>query len=169
MRTPCTQARENLVRYLDGELAGVEAESLRAHLDACAECRAELESIRMLRKLWEQAPAIESSPADRAAILAEARRMIEPSAGWFERLRDWLTPSDLVTAGAVVASVALAVVLIGDGESSGLPPGWSRSSTVLSLAEARARESGMPVEIDEDLDLIRMSYAGERPLKERWS
>jgi hypothetical protein len=95
--------------------------------------------------------------------------MAQPPPAWFARLRGWLTPTDLVTAGAVAVSVALAVLLIGDGEPSGLPSGWSRSSTVLSLAEARAREAGTQVEIDEDLDLIRMSYAGERPLKERWS
>lgn len=169
MNTQCTQMRENLVRDLDGELDAAEAKALRAHLDVCADCRREAEELQALRELWEQAPVMESRATDREAIRRAAQQMLLPGPGWITRLRLWLTPTDLVTAGAVAASVVLAVLLTGDSETSGLPPGWSRSSPVLSLAEARARVAGTEIEIDKDLDLIRMSYAGERPPKGRLS
>ncbi len=47
--TVCTDVLERLDRLADGSLPPAEAESVAAHLEGCAECRAESEWLRSLR------------------------------------------------------------------------------------------------------------------------
>lgn len=153
----CEQAREMITRHLDSELSSAEIEELSKHLETCQSCREELEAMQMLRQTWQEPPAIESRLEDRAAILAAAGQVAVQQPGLLERFRQWLVPSDLVTATAMAASVVLLVLLLEGRSSDELPKGWSRSSTVLSMAEYRARIDGTQIEIDENLNLIRVS------------
>jgi anti-sigma factor RsiW len=50
----CSQARENLDRFLDNDLSGREATDIAAHLDTCAACHHEFENQRAMRTALRQ-------------------------------------------------------------------------------------------------------------------
>jgi anti-sigma factor RsiW len=156
MRNPCERFQKRIVLLLDGELPPEEADQLTAHIESCEGCRAEYEGFRALRDLWAEAPSLDSEASDRAAIVAAARQRMERS-GWLERLLAWLTPTDFVTAGAVVTSVILVVLLVEGQKSTGLPPEWPRSAPVYSLAEYDARVEGTRIELEQSFSLGRLS------------
>ncbi len=76
---------EFLGAYLDGELSAARRQKVRAHLDECAACQAELESLRRVSTLLQSAPAPEFTPADtfasRLALRLPRRDLPEKSAG----------------------------------------------------------------------------------------
>jgi anti-sigma factor RsiW len=155
-----------LTAYLDGELAPRDKEALEAHLTGCEVCGEELRSLRSLRQAWAEPPSIASTPADRAAIIAEARARAAHEEGWLERLAGWLTPTDLVTAGAVMASIVLAIVLTGRWSDRGLPEGWPNSVPVYTIEEYRARLEGTEIEGPESFRLDRYSPVDEADREE---
>lgn len=55
---------EWLGAYLDGELSAARRQKVQAHLNACAACQAELESLRRVSALLQSAPMPEFTPAD---------------------------------------------------------------------------------------------------------
>ncbi len=109
---------EKLELSLYGELPAEDQERLNAHLDSCAECRAERTSLEQLHTLLE-GTAKEAPPA---ALLMDARRELRlslskeregsPAAAWLQGL--FRAPSFL-KAGVAFGGVALlaAGVLIG--------------------------------------------------------
>jgi len=67
----CEDARELLTARADGELDGVQADALAAHLDGCAACRAEAALRSRERAAWRDALAGDRAPDDlRRRILA---------------------------------------------------------------------------------------------------
>lgn len=100
----CRKIREGLSAYLEGDLDPAETSASRAHLEQCADCRAELELQRLtigaLRCLPDLPPP--------AGILAGVRARLEPEP-WHRRLaggRRWLL-------GVPVGAVATVLVVIG--------------------------------------------------------
>lgn len=100
----CTDIREELSAYLDGDLDARRAGEIRLHLERCGACRSELELLRLtvgaLRRLPELAPP--------AAVLfgVRARLQTEP---WHRRLlrgRGWLV-------GVPVSAFATLLVIVG--------------------------------------------------------
>src|SRR5919199_1642583 len=68
--------RDELSAYLDGELAPAARQAVDEHLAACAECRAELESLRQTRDLLRALPPV--APPRSFAITAEMAAAARP-------------------------------------------------------------------------------------------
>lgn len=90
MSTPHVQ-EELLHRYFDGEVGAREAERVRAHVDACADCAARIASLsklhRMLAVAADDLRDEVHSEALYARVAAGARAAPAPGLG--ERLRLW--------------------------------------------------------------------------------
>jgi len=89
--------------FLDGALAVEDRARVDAHVSACPQCRAELESLRHLKLALSSAPR-RNMPADLALELE--RRLVTGARWWTPLAR----PAFWIPAGAV-ASAALAVGL----------------------------------------------------------
>lgn len=55
---PNVEVREQLPDYLNGTLPASRRAELEAHLLGCEECREELETIRLVREVFDPAPAV---------------------------------------------------------------------------------------------------------------
>jgi anti-sigma factor RsiW len=136
----CREWRESLAAHALGRLSEEERAALRAHLEGCAECRAELESLAGVARLlpladperFGTAPAPPPSLAGKVAatIRAERRKVRR------RRLRLGLTFSG---ATAAIAAAALAIFVLPGGSGSGpeqhiafqsLPPGLHIGATL---------------------------------------
>lgn len=99
-----THIADQLSAYLDGQVGAVEERQIEAHLNTCADCRAELESLQATQQLLRALPA----PAiPRAFVLSRQvvpAQAASPLTGWYGRLR---------TATAL-AVVTLLLLLAGD-------------------------------------------------------
>jgi anti-sigma factor RsiW len=115
----CREWRESLGAQALGQLSDQERAAVEAHLDGCAECRAELESLQAVARLmpladperFGAAPAPPPGLGDRVAATIAAERR---SGGRRRRLRLGLALSG-ATAALAAAALAL-VVLPGGGE-----------------------------------------------------
>ena len=159
MNRSCTETRRRITRDLDGELPPKEQAKLAAHLEQCAGCRAALDEQRSLRSLWRELPAPVSRPEDRRAIIAAAERLGRSAAsarpGPFGlRWDTWLT------AGALAASVLLAIWSSASFRSIHAWGRWPTSSTVLTVSEAALREEGRGLEARESLELPNFDRNG---------
>jgi anti-sigma factor RsiW len=102
----CGNIRELLSPYLENELAPDELTRVKGHLGECAECRAELELLRMTVGALRDLPEL---PAP-AGILMGVRESLKPRP-WHEHLRSLIFP----TAARRVPLGALASVLVAFG------------------------------------------------------
>ncbi len=122
MRTEgCREWRESLGAYALGQLGDDERAGVEAHLEGCADCRAELEELRSVARVMPLAdPGSFAEPAlpppvlgkRIAATIASERR----SASRGRRLRAGLAFGG-VTAAA--ATAVLAIFVLGGGSGSG--------------------------------------------------
>ena len=100
----CRDVRADLSAYLDGDLdAGLTGET-RAHLEGCADCRAELELLRLAVGALHRLPDLPPP----AGILTGVRARLRPEP-WYRRLldhRQWLL-------GVPIGAVATVLVIIG--------------------------------------------------------
>jgi len=67
---------ENLSAYLDGELEGAELAAAEAHLESCAECRADLEG---LTRVARRAAALDDRPPEKDLWSGIQNRLATPS------------------------------------------------------------------------------------------
>lgn len=131
--------------YLDGALAPEPRARVELHLSACAECRAELDSLRHLKLALSAAPR-RRLPPDLG--LALERRFVAGNRPWAA----WLKPAVLIPAGAL-AGAALVVSL------------WLRSASTLEeiplepLLAAHARYSAETL-VPED-NLVASNYSDQ--------
>jgi anti-sigma factor RsiW len=73
-RSPHQTTQELLPWYLNGSLGGGEAEQVEEHLQGCAECRSELEAVRLLHSAY----IVSELPPDAGAALDKLRpRLVE--------------------------------------------------------------------------------------------
>jgi len=61
---------DQLSGLLDGQLTPTEAAEVRAHVESCAECAAELDDVRAARRAVRELPAVELPPSFLAELLA---------------------------------------------------------------------------------------------------
>jgi anti-sigma-K factor RskA len=127
--------RESLGAYALGRLSADERAGLAAHIEGCAECRAEIESLELVARLLPHADPDRFGPAP-APPPELGKRIVatigaEQEAGRRRRRRFGFAIGT-ATAAVAVAAAALAIfVLPGGGESEGaqhiafhsLPPG----------------------------------------------
>jgi hypothetical protein len=120
----CREWRESLGAYALGQLTGDERAGLEAHLEGCAECRAELTSLEPVARMLPHAdparfvgPAPQPPPEFGARIAAtiEGERR---EATQQQRRRQLFGGFALGGAAAAVAAVLLLFVFAGGGEGT---------------------------------------------------
>ncbi len=77
----CARAQEELSAYLDEELTAQEKAELRAHLDGCAACRAELEALRATVDSVRALPRTPAPAGFRDGVMAKLKEAPAPAAG----------------------------------------------------------------------------------------
>ena len=131
--------RESLSSYVDGEVTEAERLQVERHLETCADCRAEADSLRSLVGLLRRMPEIEPP---RSFTLAEAPAPVRgmPALQWALRTTALSTAFVL----AVVFSADLAGVLPGDPAGIGVAP-----APVNVQQSDMSQESGEPAAFSE--------------------
>lgn len=104
-----------LSAYVDGELEPALGAAVEAHLDGCAECRMELESLREVRRRLAAAPRREA-PGDLVRAL-EARHAGGASAGELSRALAALRI--MVPVGLAAAAMLGVAFWLGGDEGAG--------------------------------------------------
>jgi anti-sigma factor RsiW len=108
MTDPAKHLGPMLQDFVDGRLDRARQTEVRAHLEACAQCRAELEALRWVRDIaLKQLPGEELPPAvaERVATALDAadRRARPAASPIFGRpWRRWVAAAALVTAALVL-------------------------------------------------------------------
>jgi anti-sigma factor RsiW len=115
--------REQLPDYLNGTLSAPQRAVIEAHLRACAECTAELETIRLVREVFEPAPAIDVGRI--VAALPGHRAVARRPQSWVRR--------HAYQVAAVVAFVALGGMSLAVARSFFIDTGVVTDSTVVAV------------------------------------
>jgi Anti-sigma-K factor rskA/Putative zinc-finger len=144
----CRELRGTLGAVALGNADASETLALRAHLDGCAECRAELRELtsvaaalplvdpaRITGGLLQPPPALAERVLDRVAAERSARR---------RRTRYRVVRFGAAAAAIAAALVAL-VVLVPSGRSPGTHVEFSSASGITAAATLRSRASGTEV------------------------
>ena len=100
----CRDIEMELAAYCGGELDSRERRLVRAHLDACPDCRTELAREKSLRQTLGSLPVIEAD-GDLDGRILEA---IQPAT----RMTRWTRPKIRLTAAGGLIAAGLAVVLL---------------------------------------------------------
>jgi anti-sigma factor RsiW len=112
----CRQVRRSLQEYHDGELPVREHIAVRAHVDGCATCAAELEDLQhvqsALRGALKQRQTVSQDEHAQFQRAVETRFRAEQSDSLSEHLHEWFADMRLVYAG-MAASVAALFCAVG--------------------------------------------------------
>ena len=130
-----------LSAYLDDELAPAARQEVDAHLQSCADCRAELDAAAAARQAIRTLPVRRPIRPLVPPVPADAPSGQEPAAAEAGPFRSGLTPRRGRVAWALAAAVAAAVALL-------LPQEPEVAPSLPSLADshaARASVSGDPL------------------------
>jgi hypothetical protein len=160
---------EEIMALLDGELAGAEAESVRAHLGECAECAAVAEDLRRTSQALAQwtvptAPErMEGAIRNEAAIASGERlkQRMKPSYG-IRSKRFWAIGGGGALAGALMVIAALVA-------SSGSRSGSPYKARALGYVETSppppppADAGSLPLNGRNFSDLVTLSSPGVAP------
>jgi anti-sigma factor RsiW len=110
-----THARwqRQLSAYVDGELMPHDVAEVRAHLEQCESCRAELERLQSIKSLLGGLPERPVPQSLWASIRAQLDR---PRESWFDRTEQWLWGAFrrpwLAAAALALIAVLVAVPLV---------------------------------------------------------
>lgn len=113
----CRRIESELGAYAGGELSGPDHATVRAHLEECASCREELAREKFLRSTLGGLPQV-AAPAALGDLVAAAIQTEE-------RNRTTMWKPRRLSAAALVAAAALAVVLLAPGPWNSPEPEWS--------------------------------------------
>ena len=105
----CENVQEELSAYLDGELEPGEAAALEKHLEGCAACRGELDSLRATVSLVRSLPRAEAPAALKRRVMEAAGRR-----GVTRRFPDALA---LLSAAALVLVGVVAIFMLSPRET----------------------------------------------------
>ncbi len=139
--------QEELAAFYDGQLHGAQQRRVFAHLETCAECRAELAQIERLGALLKSSSIPETRlPPERFAAQVRLRlQLLETPA---RRRHHWVIPALLVGAWAFVQAIVLmssGLLILGSlgvGKQAGLT--WLLPTGGLNLGQIlQAAEQGM--------------------------
>jgi len=112
----CRHVRRSLQEYHDGELSVQRQIAMRAHLDGCAACAAELEDLQhvqhALRVTLKQRQTVSQDDHAQFQRAVETQFRAEQSGGLAEHLHEWFADMRLVYAG-MAASVAALFCAVG--------------------------------------------------------
>lgn len=151
----CLQTREQLVECW-GEEEALGAEAL-AHMRECRECRREAELLRGTRQLLSQVEPMSAPGGFAGRVMAQVAQA-EQSAGWSERVLEWLWPWRHSPAwGRALAVAAVVMVLISglallEGRS-GTPPMQAPGPTMVAAGSGTGA-----VFSEEDLEALVLRH-----------
>lgn len=114
----CRSVKNLLSPYLDRELTGHQTLDIRAHLEACPNCRQELESLRRLKITVAELPEFEPTAQLQARLSQIAAS--PSSAPMPSSTRSWRMPASLA-AVAVAATVCAVVAHLALGTPASAP------------------------------------------------
>lgn len=132
--------REEVMAYLDGELSGAAAESARAHLDSCAECREMAAGFKRVTGQFGEWH-VEPAPPELAGRVVPP----SPTAPRLDWLTDWLRWPRVAVVGAMAIVLAVGVSV-------------SRNSPPTSLDSAQAEKT-----VDDRDRALRQTYLAPAP------
>jgi hypothetical protein len=124
---------EWLGAYLDGELKGGKLQRVQEHLAECDACRAELESLRGLSALLQEAPAAEFASQERFVSQVNLRlheRRTMPTRGRLIEAGWWMAPVGLLMAWIFVSTAVLVSDAVTAAHNFGL---LDTSGTLLAM------------------------------------
>ena len=135
----CQSCREHMIEFADAKLDTETAESVRAHIAACGECRSEFESFTLTLGALDAVPSNPPTHRLRAQVMGsiESEKLtLRSQAAWASSIRDAEAPRPrlrlpwiqyVLQAAGVCTLVALGFIL---GE---------RTATQRQIADLRAR------------------------------
>lgn len=137
---PCTQARQLLEPFMDGELPAHEQELVKAELATCSACRAEYERLTKMRALVREVYLEEVRSADLDDVLFNVMQRVEQEPkglvhrfkAWFERyqlgLASPVAALGVAATAAVILMTATLVYVSSRGENTGPVPSMMATS-----------------------------------------
>ena len=156
----CQSCREHMIEFADAKLDTETAESVRAHIAACGECRSEFESFTLTLGALDAVPSNPPTHRLRAQVMGsiESEKLtLRSQAAWASSIRDAAAPRPrlrlpwiqyVLQAAGVCTLVALGFIL---GE---------RTATQRQIADLRAR-------VDTVGQLVEQSVLQKRPSGDR--
>ncbi|MCP4143601.1 MAG: hypothetical protein GY755_25495 [Chloroflexi bacterium] len=114
---------EKLSAYLDDELNNRETQKVEKHLEDCAICQEEYESLQMLSSLLAEAPLPDfPSPKEFSANLALRlpRKTVAPQSSKALEIGWWMAPIGLLTAWAFIITMNWVGDMLGAANTFGL-------------------------------------------------
>jgi len=154
MTDPCRDWRGALGAAALGGIDPAEEIGLRAHLDGCAACRAELRELQAVARALDATPmaAIVAAPAEPSSALGE--RVLDRLATERGAVRSRRTRRALVGTGAgatlVAAAVAAVLLLSGGGGVAGtrvVMPGVGTERSASATATLHSESAGTAVDV----------------------
>lgn len=140
----CDRVIEELSAYLDGELNAAETAEVRAHLDGCAQCRADLDSLRQAAEGVKALPRA-TAPADlRDKVMTRLEAEPARERSHWRHWRTWWG-----AAAAVV--IGLAIMLFYRPDSPSESPSVARTSeTAAKKGDGLLVANGTVQQVDEN-------------------
>jgi hypothetical protein len=133
-KSECDKIREELSAYVDDELSPGDRGVVESHIEGCAACQQELESLRATVDLLNRAPVVEPP---RSYALDEATRPVSPDYAWvFGVLRVATAVAVVLLALVFVADFVHPFAAVDDGgpvDDEGVALCWSASDDGLKV------------------------------------
>jgi len=160
----CDWVQENIPLYLYNELADDARHELEGHVDRCAECASELETMRIFHGEMSELPQLEVTPnllASSRMRLAEALETAQQHRGW----RWVLDPMALIRQMRFSPALAAVIFMVGFGSGIGTMYRMSSAMHGSSTSQQEASIAGIRNIIQEPgSNQVRIDY--ERALPE---
>jgi anti-sigma factor (TIGR02949 family) len=118
--TSCTEVREDLSAYYDGEMPAADRERIDAHLRDCADCLRELDALKRVNEVYQQLAPVGAPDGFEEGVRAEAQRGPSTVESPGRPIPRWAGP---IVAAAAAALVVIAGVVFLELQQGGAPSG----------------------------------------------
>ena len=123
----CEAIRESIGTWLDGELYGAAAETVRAHVEGCATCGEERRQLEKLDMALKTVLETEPLPVHGQSFWHDLRRRLVAKRPWHVEVAAWTGP--VLRAPSFAWGVpAVIALLIGAAYINAYLPGWGSGS-----------------------------------------
>jgi hypothetical protein len=106
----CENARETVGAWLDGELAGEQAEATRLHLEVCAACREERHRLEHFQSIMRTVLNSSGSKLQFDPFWQGVQRRIAQKSDWYDEVGDWIRGT--FTAPRLAWAIPAVIVLV---------------------------------------------------------
>lgn len=109
----CENTRETVGAWLDGELAGAQAEATRRHLEECAACREERQKLEHLQSTMRTVLNSSGSKLQFDPFWQGVQQRIAQKSNWYDELGDWFRGAFTAPRLAWAIPAVIVIVLAG--------------------------------------------------------